>query len=464
MWYLALVWPPTRPILFPYREVFPMKVTVVGTGYVGLVQGVCLADLGHEVVCVDIDERKVQGLSEGISPIYEPGIEELITRNVAEGRLRFATPSAGWAPLLSEVVFIAVGTPMADNGAADLSFVRSAVSDIVASCECPMTIVMKSTVPPGTGHVLTSRFLNGSAHEIGYVSNPEFLREGQALRDFFEPDRIVIGGSRELDLDRVQDVYAPLVERCAAEGRDCPMVRTDVASAETIKYASNAFLSTKISFINEMANVCDCVGADIDSVARGMGLDVRIGKHFLQAGIGYGGSCFPKDTRALDFISTLNGYQFDLLKAVIEVNNRQRLLPVIHLAKALPNLHTSTIAVLGIAFKPHTDDVRESPALDIVPLLLEEGAEVRCYDPVAASVDLGAAVRCDDVFEALTGASAAIMVTEWPEFIELDWARVREVMSGPGIVYDGRNALDREAVTAAGLTYMAVGRDGSHRR
>lgn len=441
-----------------------MKVTVVGTGYVGLVQGVCLADLGHEVVCVDIDAQKVARLNEGISPIYEPGIEEIIERNLAAGRLRFATPEAGWSDLLAEVVFVAVGTPMAENGAADLGYVRSAIDSIAKSATGPLTVVMKSTVPPGTGHVLESRYLNGSHADIGYVSNPEFLREGQAVRDFFEPDRIVIGGSSDVHLDRVAAVYAPLVDRCAAEDVICPIVRTDVASAETIKYASNAFLSTKISFINEMANVCDCVGADIDAVAEGMGLDARIGRHFLKAGIGYGGSCFPKDTRALDFISTLNGYQFDLLKAVIEVNNRQRLLPVIHLAKRLPDLHKRTVAVLGLAFKPFTDDVRESPTLDIVPLLLEEGAEVRCYDPIAAEVNLGGAIRCETVWEALEGASAAVLVTEWPEFQQLDYARVAQLMTEPGIIFDGRNALDPTAVMAAGLTYMAVGRDGAHRR
>ncbi|TLM94725.1 MAG: UDP-glucose/GDP-mannose dehydrogenase family protein, partial [Actinobacteria bacterium] len=273
----------------------------------------------------------------------------------------------------------------------------------------------------------------------------------------------VLGGSTPADVERVAAVYGPLAERCAAQDRACPIVRTDVASAETIKYASNAFLSTKISFINEMANLCDCVGADVDAVADGMGLDARIGRHFLNAGIGYGGSCFPKDTRALDFIATLNGYQFDLLKAVIDVNNRQRLLPVIHLAQALPDLHERTVAILGIAFKPHTDDVRESPALDIVPLLLEEGATVRCYDPLAAPVELGEAVRCDSVWDAIDGASAVVLVTEWPEFVELDWARVRSAMAEPAIVFDGRNALDRARIEAAGCAYMAVGRSGAHR-
>jgi len=239
---------------------------------------------------------------------------------------------------------------------------------------------------------------------------------------------------------------------------------TDVASAETIKYASNAFLSTKISFINEIANLCDAVGADVDAVANGIGLDSRIGEAFLKAGIGYGGSCFPKDTRALDFIATLNGYQFDLLKAVIDVNNRQRLLPLIHLNRALPDLWNRKVAVLGLAFKPLTDDVRESPALDIIPLLIEEGAEVTAYDPVAGDINIDGAKRVDSVWEALDGASAMVLVTEWAEFVELDWTKVRAHLADPGIVFDGRNALDAAAVEAAGLKYMGVGRPGAQRQ
>lgn len=439
-----------------------MRVTVIGTGYVGLVQGACLAELGHSVVCVDIDERKIEHLRSGRSPIHEPGIEELIRANLRAGRLSFETPDRGWEPLLSPVVFIAVGTPMAENGAADLTYVRSAVRSIVEAATEPLVAVMKSTVPPGTGTTIIERLLARAEVPIGYVSNPEFLREGSAVSDFFEPDRIVLGGSGP-DVETVAAIYEPLIARCAEQGRECPVVRTDVASAETIKYASNAFLATKISFINEIANVCDRVGASIDAVATGMGLDARIGPHFLGAGIGYGGSCFPKDTRALDFIATLNGYQFDLLKAVIEVNNRQRLLPVIHLTRHLPDLHERTIAVLGLTFKPHTDDVRESPALDIVPLLLEEGARVRCYDPLAAPIDLGEAERVEDLSEALDGATAALILTDWPEFVRLDWTWARSLMREPAIVFDGRNALDPSSVEAAGCTYMAVGRPGAHR-
>lgn len=432
----------------------PLSVTVVGTGYVGLVTGVCLAHSGHKVTCVDIDRAKVDMLASGTSTIYEPGIEELLAEGIKTGTLVFATPEKGWRDLIGDITVVAVGTPMSPNGAADLSAVRAVVEALAADADRPFTLVMKSTVPMGTGASLRQRYLADADVRIGYVSNPEFLREGKALEDWFKTDRIVLGAEDESDLALMRALYADI---------EAPMVETDVASAETIKYASNAFLSTKISFINEIANLCDYIGADIDSVSRGIGLDRRIGKEFLNAGIGYGGSCFPKDTRALDFIATLNGYQFTLLKSVIEVNTRQRMLPVFHILKALPDLYEHSIAILGLAFKPDTDDVRESPALDIVPLLTEHGARIRIYDPIAADIDVPGAARVDDVWAALKGASAAIVVTEWAEFVTLDWARVRETMIGPGIIFDGRNCLDATAVEAAGLTYMAVGREGRHR-
>jgi len=434
----------------------PEKVTIVGTGYVGLVTGVCLARSGHDVTCVDIDPEKVSSLAAGTPTIYEPGITEILAEGLESGRLRFATTADGWRELVSDITFVAVGTPMAENGAADLSFVRTVVSDICAVADRPFTLVMKSTVPPGTGALLKERYLADAACEISYVSNPEFLREGHALTDWFNTDRIVLGTEEDAAVEVMRRLYADI---------DAPVVITDVASAETIKYASNAFLSTKISFINEIANLCDAVDADIDAVAHGIGLDSRIGQQFLRAGIGYGGSCFPKDTRALDFISTMNGYQFTLLKSVIEVNNRQRILPVIHLARALPSLHDSTVAVLGLAFKPDTDDTREAPALDIIPLLREEGARVTAYDPLAASLggSGGGIRRTETMYEALDGASAVIIATEWPEFVNADWARVRSLMADPGIVFDGRNCLDRDAVEQAGLTYMGVGRPGAQR-
>ena len=430
------------------------KVTVIGTGYVGLIQGVCLADVGHDVVCVDVDADKIARLSAGQATIYEHGLEPLLSKGLASGHLRFATPAAGWADLLGEIVFVAVGTPMAENGGADLSYVRAVAETIAGEATSPLVMVMKSTVPPGTGTAVRNRHLSRAKVRIDYVSNPEFLREGHAIHDWYHTDRVVIGGDSPTACEQVAALYSAL---------ETEFVTTDIASAETIKYASNAFLSTKISFINEIANLCDAVGADIDSVATGIGLDDRIGPAFLRAGIGYGGSCFPKDTRALDFISTINGYQFDLLKAVIDVNNRQRLLPLIQLGRALPDMWQRKIAILGLAFKPMTDDVRESPALDIVPLLLEDGAEVTTYDPIAGALAIDGAVRCETVWQALEGASAAVLVTEWQEFVDLDWARVRAIMADPGIIFDGRNALDAAAIEAAGLTYMGVGRAGGHR-
>lgn len=430
------------------------RVTVIGTGYVGLVQGVCLADVGHDVICVDTDVDKIASLKAGKSPIFERGLDDLLTKTIASGRISFATPAEEWSQLYRDIVFVAVGTPQSDNGAADLDSVREVARSIAAEATHPLTVVMKSTVPPGTGATLCARVFNDAHARIDYVSNPEFLREGHAIEDWYGADRIVIGADDAAAAKRVAALYSSL---------DSPVIATDVASAETIKYASNAFLSMKISFINEIANLCDVIGADIDDVARGIGLDKRIGPHFLNAGIGYGGSCFPKDTRALDFIATLNGYDFDLLKSVIDVNNRQRLLPMIHLAKIFPDLHRRKVAVLGLAFKPHTDDVRESPALDIVPLLLQEGAHVACYDPIAGDVDLGTAARMDTVWEALDGASAAVLITEWQEFRDLDWSRARAMMTADAVIFDGRNCLDRKALVDAGFRYMAVGRPGAHR-
>ncbi|MBN2406017.1 MAG: UDP-glucose/GDP-mannose dehydrogenase family protein [Coriobacteriia bacterium] len=432
----------------------PLNVTVVGTGYVGLVTGVCLAHSGHNVTCVDIEPAKVEMLRAGRSTIYEPGIEELLKEGLKNGNLRFETPEAGWNPLIGDVTFVAVGTPMASNGAADLSAVHAVVEDLAEAADRPFLMVMKSTVPMGTGETLCQRHLSKSGVSIGYVSNPEFLREGKALEDWYHTDRIVLGSANSADLTTMKSLYADI---------DAAIVETDIASAETIKYASNAFLSTKISFINEIANVCDLVGADIDSVAKGIGLDKRIGTEFLKAGIGYGGSCFPKDTRALDFISTLHGYDFTLLKAVIDVNNRQYQLPAVHLMDALGDLNDCRIAVLGLAFKPDTDDVRESPALGIVPLLVGAGARVAIYDPIAADTPLGGAERTTTIWEALEGACAAVVVTEWAEVVNLDWSRAADLMLDDAIVFDGRNCLDPRTVQAAGMRYMAVGRAGAHR-
>jgi UDPglucose 6-dehydrogenase len=431
------------------------RITVIGAGYVGLITAVCLARSGHDTLCVDIDEERVAGLTAGRSPIYEPGIDEMLGEGLASGRLRFSTPADGWAPLLGEVLFVAVGTPASETGAADLSAVRAVARAVADAAEHPLVMVMKSTVPPGTGQALCRDQLAASAVPIAYVSNPEFLREGRAIEDWYRTDRIVLGGADDAAVDAVAALYA---------GIEAPIVRTDVASAETIKYASNAFLATKISFINEMANVCDAVGADIDAVALGLGLDTRIGRHFLHAGIGYGGSCFPKDVRALDAISSASGYSFELLQAVIAVNARQRLLPVASLDGLLGGLDARRIAVLGLTFKPDTDDTREAPALDIVTALVGRGASVRVCDPLAGPVDLPAgAERLSDPMDALRGAHAAVLATEWPVFVELDWTAACATMEAPRAIFDGRNALDPARIAGGGGLYMAVGRDGGHR-
>jgi UDPglucose 6-dehydrogenase len=394
-------------------------------------------------------------LSAGHCPIYEPGVEKELRDGLKSGRLSFSDGANGWTDLLGDIAFIAVGTPMSDNGSADLGQVRSAVQRIAAEADHDLTLVMKSTVPPGTGRLLQQRFLGDSSHTISYVSNPEFLREGSALTDWYQTDRIVLGGDDVSALEKMKRLYADI---------KAPVLTMDIASAETSKYAANAFLSTKISFINEMANLCDCVDADINAVAGAIGMDQRIGPHFLKAGIGYGGSCFPKDTRALDFVASLNGYHFHLMRAVIDVNNKQRLLPVIRLEQALGDMFGQKVAVLGLAFKPFTDDVRESPALDIVPLLVEKGATVDVYDPLAASTELNGARRVDSVWDALEGASAAILVTEWPECVNLDWAKAAGVMADSPVVVDGRNALDSSAIQSAGIRYVAIGREGMHRQ
>jgi UDPglucose 6-dehydrogenase len=431
------------------------RITVIGAGYVGLVTAACLSGSGHDVLCADIDPAKIEALNQGRSPIYEPGIDELVASGLATGGLRFACPSGAWGSLLGDVVFIAVGTPATSSGAADLSAVCAVADAIAAEADHPLVVVMKSTVPPGTGDALVRDHLSGCVHRLAYVSNPEFLREGRAIDDWNRTDRIVLGGSDPDAVETVASLY---------RGIDAPIVRTDIASAEAIKYASNAFLATKISFINEMANVCDAVGADIDDVARGLGLDARIGAHFLHAGIGYGGSCFPKDVQALDAISSASGYSFELLQAVITVNARQRLLPVTTLEKALGGLDGRTVAVLGLTFKPDTDDTREAPSIDIIAGLVSRGAHVVACDPLAGDVALpDGARRVPDPEAALTGAEAAVLVTEWPLFVTLDWESACRLMAPPRAVFDGRNALDPASVRAGGGLYMAVGRDGVHR-
>jgi UDPglucose 6-dehydrogenase len=419
-------------------------IGVIGVGWVGLVTAACLAELGHEVWARDIVQEKVDSLARGEVPIHEPGLPELVAKNAE--RLHFTT-DMGEVLGNARLLFVCVDTPPTYSGDADLSRVEAVTGELGESNE--HALVMKSTVPVGTGRSIQRR-----RPGTGYVSNPEFLKEGSAVADFMKPDRVVVGaddGSHDY-AERVAALYAPL---------DAPVVTTDVASAEMIKLASNAFLATKISFINEIANVSEELGADVLEVARGMGLDDRIGSQFLRAGIGYGGSCFPKDVQALKQLAGNSGYHFQLLTAVIEVNELQKRRTIGKLQKHLGSLVGKEVALLGVAFKPHTDDIREATSLVLSGRLQGEGANVRVYDPVAAHRAggmLGGARISESALEALDGADAVVLVTEWPEFGELDWAGdVKPRMRVP-LVVDGRNFLDRDELEAAGFTYEGIGR------
>jgi UDPglucose 6-dehydrogenase len=420
-------------------------IGVIGAGWVGLVTAACFAELGHDVYVRDIVEEKVESLSRGEVPIYEPGLSELIEKNAS--RLTFTTAMEDVLPN-AEVLFCCVDTPPSYSGDADLSRVERVVEELGGSRN--HALVMKSTVPVGTGRSIRRR-----SEALGYVSNPEFLKEGTAVADFMQPDRVVVGEDAvdggAAFADRVAALYEPL---------DAALVRTDVASAEMIKLASNAFLATKISFINEIANVSEELGANVDEVARGMGLDTRIGPKFLKAGLGFGGSCFPKDVSALKQLAGNTGYHFQLLTAVIEVNELQKRRAIGKLQKHLGPLVGKEIALLGVAFKPNTDDVREATSLVLAGRLQSEGAHVRVYDPIASSRArelLGGAKVCDSAEEALDGADAAVLVTEWPEFRELDWAAAKAKMRQP-LVVDGRNFLDGALLQQEGFTYEGVGR------
>ncbi len=421
-------------------------IGVIGTGYVGLVTAAGFAELGSEVWCVDIDAAKVERLQRGESPIYEPGLEDLMARN--EARLHFSTDLSG-ALEQARLLFIAVGTPSTYSGDADLTAVNAVVNAIPASDD--HALVMKSTVPCGTGASLRRVFAEQGKGGLGYVSCPEFLREGSAVKDFLSPDRVVVGDSGDWAGDAVVELYSPL---------DAPLVRTDIGSAEMVKLASNAFLATKISFINEIANVCEETGADVVEVARGMGLDDRIGPKFLQAGIGFGGSCFPKDVDALKQLAGNSGYHFQLLTAVIEVNELQKRRVIGKLQKHLGGLVGKRVALFGLAFKPNTDDMREASSLVLSARLNADGADVTAYDPVAeeqARALVSGISFADSPLDAVAGADAVVLVTEWSEFMNLDWKLVAEAMRGD-LVIDGRNALDPDAVRAAGLLYEGIGR------
>ncbi|CAN5155668.1 UDP-glucose 6-dehydrogenase TuaD [soil metagenome] len=422
-----------------------MKIAVFGAGYVGLVTGACFADLGHDVVVRDIVEQRIDALRRGEVPIHKEGLGELIERN--RERLLFTTEVAE-AVEGAEVVYVAVGTPPTYSGDADLSAVWTVVDELPVSDD-RIVLAMKSTVPVGTGRTVRLRLDDRWLANVGYVSNPEFTAEGTAVHDFMHPDRIVIGAFDE--------GYGDVVERLH-EGIDAPVIRADVASAEMIKLAANAALVTRISFINEIANVCEATGADVLKVAEGIGLDRRIGPSFLRAGIGFGGSCFPKDSLALKQLAANSGYNFQLLNAVIEVNELQKRRVVGKLERKLGPLRGKKIALLGLAFKPGTDDMREAPSLVLAGRLHAEGAEVSAWDPVAdGSVMLDGVRIADSALEALEGADAAVLVTEWPELRDLDWSAAGSRMRNRLLV-DGRNMLDPDELRALGFEYEGIGR------
>ncbi len=432
------------------------KICVIGTGYVGLVTGACFADLGNEVYCHDIDESRVNNLKQGIMPIYEPGLEQVVTQNYRAGRLKFTTDYTE-ALKEAEFAFIAVGTPSGVDGEADLQYVRQAAETIAETIDHPIIVVNKSTVPVGTGDWVADiirKRCAGEPLDFSVVSNPEFLREGSAINDFMYPDRVVLGSVDREAASKVAQLYLSL---------RCPILITDLRTAEMIKYASNAFLATRISFINEIANICEDLGADVRQVATGMGMDKRIGSAFLDAGLGWGGSCFPKDVKALAHMAVLHGSNPQLLQAVMEINRNQRRKVVLRLRKSLGGLNEKVIGVLGLSFKPNTDDIREAPALEVIYLLKNEGAIVKAYDPQAmenARQVLRDVTLCANPYEVAEGADGIVLATEWNEFKQLDFERVRKLMRTP-IIMDGRNLWDPEQMRRLGFTYYGVGRPGN---
>ena len=433
-----------------------IKICMIGTGYVGLVSGACLADFGHCVICVDIDGARIDRLSQGEIPIYEPGLKDVVTRNVESERLYF-TKNLAAAVKDADVVFIAVGTPSAGDGGTDLTYVFEAAKSVAKHLTNYTVVVQKSTAPVGTARKVAAIIADhkSAAAEFDVVSNPEFLREGSAVGDFLEPDRVVIGVQNARAGDRMREVYRPLYER------ETPIVATSLESAEMIKYAANAFLATKISFINEMAHICELVGANIDEVAKGMGFDPRIGNKFLHAGIGYGGSCLPKDVSSLIHVAGQHGYDAPLVSAAHEINYKLVDRTLEKLAKSLGDANGKVIGLLGLAFKPNTDDLREAPALRLVHELLKQGARVKVFDPVAmenfrktvkAPVEYGR-----NVYEMAEGCDALLLVTEWNQFRELDFARLKKVMRGD-VFIDCRNVYTPDRIAARGFKYESFGR------
>ena len=428
------------------------EICVIGVGYVGLVTGTCFADLGHQVTCVDVDASKIEKLRAGVMPIYEPGLEEMVRRNAQAGRLGF-TVSYEEGLAGAEFALIAVGTPQGSGGEADLKYVRAAAQSIAGAMGHPLVIINKSTVPIGTGDWVADivRRYQPEPIEFTVVSNPEFLREGAAIHDFMSPDRIVLGS---LDADaaaRVAQLYLSL---------RAPIMITDLRTAEMIKYASNAFLATRVSFINEIASVCEALGADVKEVAVGMGYDKRIGPDFLDAGVGYGGSCFPKDVQALAHMAAVHGCHPQLLRAVMDINRDQRRQVIHKLRELLGSLDEKVVGVLGLAFKPNTDDMREASSVEIIHLLQSEGAAIRAYDPAAmvnAEHYLHDVTLCQDAYEVAEGADALVIITEWNEFKHLSLPRLKQAMRQP-IIVDGRNIYDPDQMKTLGFIYLGVGR------
>ncbi|GAA0487073.1 UDP-glucose 6-dehydrogenase UglF [Salinibacillus aidingensis] len=430
-----------------------MNIAVIGTGYVGLVTGVCLAEIGHQVTCIDIDENKIEALKNGKSPIYENGLEELLEKNIAKETVRFTTDYEEGLEA-KEAVYIGVGTPQAEDGSADLTFINAACDSIAKHLKNDAIVVTKSTVPIGTNEHIKNRITENLTQNISIeiVSNPEFLRQGSAVFDTFNGDRIVIGSDNEEALKAIEDVNKPF---------NIPIVKTDLRSAEMIKYAANAFLATKISFINEIANLCDRMGANVENVAEGIGMDKRIGNSFLNAGIGYGGSCFPKDTNALVSIGRNVDYEMPILQSVVEVNEQQKKVIIDKMLQRFGDLSGKTVALLGLSFKPNTDDMREAPSIPLSKDLVERGVNIQAYDPVAmenAKKVLPKDVAyMDSIDEAVKSADFAVILTDWKEIKEYPMEKYKQNLNQP-VLFDGRNCFALNKVKEAGLEYYSIGR------
>lgn len=433
-----------------------MNISVIGAGYVGLVTGACFAEFGINVTCVDMDEARIESLTKGIPPFYEPGLEELMRKNMNEGRIHF-TRDTEKAVRDSEVIFIAVGTPSRADGSADLSFVDAVARTIAGNLNGYKVIVTKSTVPVGTGERIR-KIIQESGNADGQfdiVSNPEFLREGSAIEDFMRPNRVVLGASSERAVSVMKELYRPLYLI------EAPFIITDIETSEMIKYASNVFLATKISYINEIANLCEKVGANVQVVAKAMGLDGRIGAKFLHPGPGYGGSCFPKDARALLQIAESHGYDFKIARSVIEVNASQREWMIVKIEHALRGVGGKTLGVLGLSFKPNTNDIRESPAIDIIQELIARGAKIRVFDPAAMqdakAVLVESVTYCRDAYDAAEGADAVVLITEWNQFRNLELERLKGLLKHP-VFIDLRNVYETDRMRKNGFDYYSVGR------